>query len=70
MMKQKRLSSRSPHDPEVLRQVQEKLRTMPLEELDALLNYRKDGVEETNMFEVLAEYDRKQQEKRDAERAA
>ena len=69
-MRQKKLSKRDPHDPEVLRRVLEDIRTMPFEELDALMNYRKEGVEETNMFEVLAEYDREQLRKKAAEKAA
>src|SRR5437899_3341905 len=51
-MKERKLLNLDPHHPEVLKRVQEDLRTMPIEELEALLNYREDGIEETHMHEV------------------
>ena len=42
---------------------------MPFEELDAIVNYRKPGVEVTNMNEELAEWYREQARKREAEDA-
>ena len=65
-----KLNKRNPLDPSVMRRVSELIETMPLEELEALLNYRKEGVEETHMFEVLAKYDREQARKKAAEKAA
>ena len=69
-MTRNKLSKRNPFDPEVMKRVREDLRTMPFEELDALMSYHKEGVDETNMFEVLAEYDREQERKKAAEKAA
>ena len=69
-MAYKKLSKRDPHDPAVIERALERLRTMPLEELDALLSHRKEGVEITHMNEDLAEYYRQQRLKAEAEKAA
>ena len=47
-----------PNHPKVLERVLERLRTMPMEELDAQLKRRPEGVEETFMNEQLAERSR------------
>ena len=59
------------HAPEVVAATLERLRTMPIEELDAMLTHRKEGVEVTNMNEELAQWYRRQEaKKREAEQAA
>ena len=63
----KRTHKRDIHDPAVVEAVCERIRTMPFEELDAIVNYRKPGVEVTNMNEELAEWYREQAKKREAE---
>ena len=55
-MSRKQARKRDPHDPKVIAAVLEDLRTMPIEELDAMLSYRKEGVEVTNMNEELAQW--------------
>ncbi len=62
-MSRKQARKRDPHDPEVIAAVLEDLRTMPIEELDAMLSYRKEGVEVTNMNEELAQWYREQRAK-------
>ena len=59
-----------PHHPKVVAAVLEDIRTMPFEELDAMLMRRPEGVEETFMNEELAEYDRQQRLKAEEEKAA
>jgi hypothetical protein len=58
MKKEKKLNL-PPHHPKIVAAVLEDFRTMPSDELLALLNRRPEGVEETNMNEELAEYYRK-----------
>lgn len=60
-----------PGDPGFIEPLLERLRTMPIEELDALLTRRKEGVEVTNMNEELAQwYRRREAKKREAETIA
>ena len=63
-MSRKQVRKRDPHDPEIVQAVLERIRTMPIEELDAMLSYRKEGVEVTNMNEELAQWYREQRAKR------
>ena len=69
-MPKKQHSNRRIGEREVFDRVLERLRTMPFGELDAMLTTDKEGVEYTNMHEVLAEYDREQERKKAEERAA
>ena len=62
-MSRKQAGKRDPHDPEIVQAVLERIRTMPIEELDAMLSYRKPGVEITNMNEELAQWYREQKAK-------
>ena len=66
----KKLNKRDPHDPEVVAAIIASIREMPPDELWAMLKRRPEGVEETNMNEDLAEYDRRQAQKAADERAA
>jgi hypothetical protein len=59
-----------PNHPKVVAAVLERIRTMPPDELWAMLKRRPEGVEETNMNEELAEYDRQQRQKAEDEKAA
>lgn len=61
MMKRRKLR---PGDPGFIEPILERIRAMPIEELDALLSYRKEGVEVTNMNEELAQCYREQKTKR------
>jgi hypothetical protein len=45
-----------PNHPKVIERVLERIRTMSPEELEALLSWRPEGVEVTNMNEELREY--------------
>ena len=53
-----------PGDPGFIEPILDRIRTMPIEELDAMLSYRKPGVEITNMNEELAQWYRDQKAKR------
>ena len=63
-MNRKKKFNLPPNHPEVIAAVLEDLRTMPIEELEAMLSYRKPGVEVTNMNEELAQWYREQKAKR------
>ena len=52
-----------PGEPGFIEPILERLRAMPIEELDALLT-PKEGVEVTNMNEELAQWYRKQEGKK------
>lgn len=55
-----------PGDPGFIEPILERISTMPIEELDAMLSYRKEGVEVTNMNEELAQWYREQATKQNA----
>jgi hypothetical protein len=57
-MAKKKLLNREPNDPVVVERVLARLRAMSREETLAMLAWRPEGVEQTNMNETLAEYDR------------
>jgi hypothetical protein len=59
-----------PNHPKVVAAVLERIRTMPPDELWAMLKRRPEGVDETNMNEELAEYDRQQRQKAEDEKPA
>ncbi len=52
------------HSPEVVEATLERLRAMPIEELEALLTLRKEGVEVTNRNEELAQWYRNRDAKK------
>lgn len=56
-----------PNHPKVIAAVLADLRAMSPAELQAMLERRPEGVEETNMNEELAEWYREQAKKREAE---
>lgn len=52
-----KLKKRNPSDPEVTERVLAHIRAMSPEDIQEMLTYRKEGVEQTNMNETLKEYD-------------
>jgi hypothetical protein len=69
-MKKNGKLSLPPDHPNIVAGVLEDIRTMPPDELWAMLKRRPEGIEETNMNEELAEYDRQQRQKAEDEQAA
>jgi hypothetical protein len=69
-MEKKKLKKRDPNDPAVLARVLARIDAMTQEELLAMLHHRPEGIEQTNMNEDLAEYDRKKREEAARSKAA